>query len=58
MDKKDNIVESEQTDEDGRTETYLKINETPENVAKAIFSSVRQRDPELRKEADKVKSKS
>ena len=33
MEKKKKIVELEQMDEDGRTETYVKINETPENVA-------------------------
>ena len=53
---KKNLVETT-TDKD-TGEERVKLNATPEEVARAIFSNVKPPDPELRKETDKVKSKS
>lgn len=48
---KKNLVETE-TDKD-TGEEHVKLNATPEEVARAIFSNVRQPDPELREKKTK-----
>ena len=53
MEKKEKIVEPKQVDKEGRTETYVKINETPENVARAIFSGVKKSNSKLREKRRK-----
>ena len=48
MESKEKVVVTK-VKKSGRPEIYVKINETPEDVAKAIFSNVKPPDPKLRR---------